>query len=62
MPKKILFEWELPDALVDAVAPDASQLADTIKQAAVLDWCAQTGYQCATGQSSWGCPIVNSLS
>jgi predicted HTH domain antitoxin len=38
MPKKIQFEWELPDALVDAVAPDASQLAETIKQAAVLDW------------------------
>ena len=38
MPKKIRFEWDLPDALVDAVAPDESQLADTIKQAAVLDW------------------------
>jgi predicted HTH domain antitoxin len=38
MPKKIQFEWDLPDALVDAVAPDASQLAETIKQAAVLDW------------------------
>jgi hypothetical protein len=31
MPKKIRFEWDLPDALVDAVAPDESQLADTIK-------------------------------
>jgi hypothetical protein len=38
MPKKIRFEWDLPDALVDAVASDESQLADTIKQAAVLDW------------------------
>jgi predicted HTH domain antitoxin len=38
MPKKIRFEWDLPDALVDAVAPDEAQLADTIKQAAVLDW------------------------
>ena len=38
MPKKIRFEWDLPDALVEAVAPDASRLTDTIKQAAVLDW------------------------
>ena len=38
MPKKIRFEWDLFDVLVDAVAPDASQLAETIKQAAVLDW------------------------
>jgi len=38
MPKKIQFEWELPDALVDALAPDQAQVADTIEQAAVLDW------------------------
>ena len=38
MPKKIQFEWELPDALVAALAPDATEVADTIKMAAVLDW------------------------
>ena len=38
MPKTIHFEWELPDALVDALAPDATDVADTIKMAAVLDW------------------------
>jgi Uncharacterised protein family (UPF0175) len=38
MPKKIHFEWELPDALVAALAPDATEVADTIKRAAVLDW------------------------
>ncbi len=38
MPKKIQFEWELPDTLVDAIAPDQAGVAETIKQAAVLDW------------------------
>ncbi|MBI4640755.1 MAG: UPF0175 family protein [Candidatus Tectomicrobia bacterium] len=38
MPKKIQFEWELPDALVASIAPDQAQVAETIKQAAVLDW------------------------
>ena len=38
MPKKIHFEWELPDALVEALASDATEVADTIKMAAVLDW------------------------
>jgi predicted HTH domain antitoxin len=38
MPKKIHFEWELPDALVEALAPEATEVADTIKMAAVLDW------------------------
>ena len=38
MPKKIQFEWELPDALVDAIAPDQARAAEAIKQAAVLDW------------------------
>lgn len=38
MPHKIQFEWELPDALVDAIAPDQAQAAEAIKQAAVLDW------------------------
>jgi hypothetical protein len=38
MPKKIQFEWDLPDTLVDAVASDPSHMAETIKQAAVLDW------------------------
>lgn len=38
MPHKIQFEWELPDALVDVMAPDRAQPAEAIKQAAVLDW------------------------
>jgi len=38
MPRKIQFEWELPDALVEAIAPDQAQAAEAIKQAAVLDW------------------------
>jgi hypothetical protein len=38
MPKKIQFEWALPDALVDALAPDPTEVAETIKAAAVLDW------------------------
>jgi Uncharacterised protein family (UPF0175) len=38
MPKKIQFEWELPDALVDAIAHDPVEAARTIKEAAVLDW------------------------
>ena len=38
MPHKIQFEWELPDALVDVIAPDQAQAAEAIKQAAVLDW------------------------
>jgi hypothetical protein len=36
--QKIQFEWELPDALVDAIARDKAQVAEIIKQAAVLDW------------------------
>ena len=38
MPKKIQFEWELPDALVDELDHDPTQIAETIKAAAVLDW------------------------
>lgn len=38
MPKKIQFEWELPDALVDALTSDSAAVAETIKAAAVLDW------------------------
>ena len=37
MPKKIQFEWELPDTLVDALTHGRSEVADTIKAAAVLD-------------------------
>jgi hypothetical protein len=38
MPKKIQFEWELPDALVEDLAPDTTAFTETIKAAAVLDW------------------------
>ena len=38
MPKKIQFEWELPDALIDALTPETTEVAETIKAAAVLDW------------------------
>jgi predicted HTH domain antitoxin len=38
VPKKIQFEWELPDALVDELDRDSATLAETIKAAAVLDW------------------------
>ena len=38
MPKKIQFEWELPDALVHELDHDSAKLAETIKAAAVLDW------------------------
>jgi predicted HTH domain antitoxin len=38
MPKKIQFEWELPDTLVDELTHDRTEVADTIKAAAVLDW------------------------
>ena len=38
MPKKIQCEWELPEALVDALTPETTEVADTMKAAAVLDW------------------------
>jgi hypothetical protein len=38
VPKKIQFEWELPDALVHELDHDVTKLAETIKAAAVLDW------------------------
>ena len=38
MPKKIQFEWELPDAVVDAIAQNPGAVTQTIKEAAVLDW------------------------
>src|SRR5215470_6215365 len=38
VPKKIQFEWELPDTLVDELIHDHTEVADTIKAAAVLDW------------------------
>jgi predicted HTH domain antitoxin len=38
MPTKIQFEWELPDALVEAIMQDPAKAAEVIKQAAVLDW------------------------
>jgi hypothetical protein len=31
MPKRIQFEWELPETLIEAVAPDEARLADVIK-------------------------------
>jgi predicted HTH domain antitoxin len=38
MPQKIQFEWELPEALMQAIIPDPAKAADVIKQAAVLEW------------------------
>ena len=38
MPKKIQFEWELPDSLLAAIVQDPAKAAEIIKQAAVLDW------------------------
>jgi hypothetical protein len=38
MPEKIQFEWALPDTLVDALTHDWTEVADTMKAAAVLDW------------------------
>jgi len=38
MEKRIQFEWELPDTLIDRLAPDEKQMTETIKEAAVLDW------------------------
>jgi predicted HTH domain antitoxin len=38
MPQKIQLEWELPDALVEAIAEDPARAVEIIKQAAVLDW------------------------
>ena len=38
MPKKIQGEWELPDALIDALTPETTEVADTMKAAAVLYW------------------------
>jgi predicted HTH domain antitoxin len=38
MPQKIQFEWELPDTLVEALTDDSVAIAQTIKEAAVLDW------------------------
>jgi hypothetical protein len=38
VPKKIQFEWELPDALIDALTPETTEVTETIKAAAVLDW------------------------
>jgi predicted HTH domain antitoxin len=38
VPKKIQFEWELPDALVHELDHDTTKLTETIKAAAVLDW------------------------
>ena len=33
MPKKIQFEWELPDTLVDALTHDRTEVAETMKAA-----------------------------
>jgi hypothetical protein len=38
MPKKIQFEWEPPDALLEVIVQDPAKAAEIIKQAAVLDW------------------------
>lgn len=38
MPQKIQFEWELPEALMEAIIPDPAKAVEVIKQAAVLDW------------------------
>jgi len=38
MPKKIHFEWELPDVLVEELTRDRTEVTETIKAAAVLDW------------------------
>jgi hypothetical protein len=31
MPRKIQFEWELPDALIEAIAPEHAQATEAIK-------------------------------
>jgi hypothetical protein len=62
MPRRIQFEWELPDALVEAVAPDEARLADVIMQATVLDWVRTQRLSVRRGQSSYRCPIESSLS
>jgi hypothetical protein len=38
MPKKMHFEREVPDTLVDALPHNRTEVAETIKAAAVLDW------------------------
>lgn len=38
MSTKIQFEWELPNALVEAVAQEPARAAEIMKQAAVLEW------------------------
>jgi hypothetical protein len=62
MSKKIQFEWELPDTLVDALAPDLTEVADTIKAAAVLDWVRIHKLSLRRGPSFCKCPIVPSWS
>jgi len=62
MPKKIHFEWELPDVLVDELTQDRTEVSDTIKAAAVLDWSGPTGSHCAAVRSFCRCPILPSWS
>jgi predicted HTH domain antitoxin len=38
VPKKIHFQWELPDTLVEKLTRDQADATETIKAAAVLDW------------------------
>jgi predicted HTH domain antitoxin len=38
VPKKIRFEWELPETLVDELTQDQADATESIKAAAVLDW------------------------
>jgi predicted HTH domain antitoxin len=38
MGHKVQFEWELPESLVGAVVQDKKNIANEMKEAAVLDW------------------------
>ena len=62
MPKKIQFEWELPDTLVDELTHDHTEVAETIKAAAVLDWVRTHKLSLRRGLSCCRCLIVPSWS
>ena len=62
MPKKIQFEWELPDTLVDELTHDRTEVADTIKAAAVWIGSGPISSPFVEGPSCCRCPIVLSWS
>jgi len=57
MSHTIQFEWELPEPLLAIVAKNQSEVAEEVKQAAVLDWVRMHRISWRKGAELLGMPL-----